>query len=552
MKNKALTVILVILMLVPTVVAIVNYAMMQGGEAASYNTVAVELKDFNGNAYTFERDGNNSEMLDYFINAIANAEEVSALPTSIEMGNYYTVTMKTTVDNYGYQFYYTVNAQDCYCRNDTKTYKLSEKDAEKFLTGPYAGCLFENGTAPLMTLSGNAVSPDSAIWKFKNSTEEYVEYDCSAIIKDEMESVSLEGGISMDFNLQPDSLTVKIVEKDTANVLHDGDYSKLYLDVQKETKVTVEACAKWYEDANRTYYGEQVFKFDATLGAPAAFHAGIEKIMVGEFICVTGFNVNDPSKVTFTSEPDINYTPTFFKDEKTSTVMALVPFNWNLPVGDYALTFAYGGTTEVINVTVIERENEFLDDRPITIPQSILENAGSDESHNKAIEVLREIAKKAGTTRYFEDGDILYYSDETEGVTFKHGYGHTLTVKGTDVSLRNTGVDFIAAKDSDVVANLKGEIVYADHLDYSGYTVCIDHGYGLKTWYAHLNGVSVKVGDVVEKGDVIGKAGGTGFTDLTGFHVGMTIFDTPICTYAIWDNGCNTNKEKGITLYSEE
>ena len=80
--------------------------------------------------------------------------------------------------------------------------------------------------------------------------------------------------------------------------------------------------------------------------------------MVGEFICVTGFNVNDPSKVTFTSEPDINFTPTFFKDEKTSTVMALVPFNWNLPVGDYALTFAYGGTTEVINVTVIERENE--------------------------------------------------------------------------------------------------------------------------------------------------------------------------------------------------
>ena len=95
-------------------------------------------------------------------------------------------------------------------------------------------------------------------------------------------------------------------------------------------------------------------------------------------------------------------------------------------------------------------------------------------------------------------------------------------------------------------------MVYADFLDYSGYTVCIDHGYGLKTWYAHLNGVSVKKGDVVAKGDVIGVAGDTGFTDTVGFHVGMTIFDTPICTYSIWENGTNSNGKKGIILFEEE
>lgn len=550
MKNKFLIVILIVLMIVPTVVAIVNYSMMQSGEAASYNTVAVKLEDFKGNVYRFERDGKNDEMLNYFINAIANAEEISKLPTIIEEGNYFIVTMETTVDSFGYYFYYTMNAADCYCYNGTKSYKITEKDAAKFLEGPYAAPLFENGTAPVLSLSGSSVSPDSALWKFKNVKEEYVQYDTSSIVKEEEEKLSVEGGLSMTFSLEPDSLTVKIVDKETSETLHDGDYSKLYLDVQKETNVSVEACAKWYEDANRTYYGEQIYKFDAVLGAPASFHAGIDKVQVGEFICITGINVNDPSKITFQSEPTINYTPTFYSDEKTGNVMALIPFNWNLSDGTYALTFSYGGSTEVINVTVSKRSNGFKDNKTVEIPASVISNAGSDANLQKANETLREVAKKAGTKRYFEDGDILYYNDIKAQISL--GYGHTTTVTGTDITFRNTGVDFFLERGEDVLANLGGEIVYADYLDYSGYTVCIDHGYGLKTWYAHLNGISVKVGDVVAQGDVVGVAGDTGFTDTVGFHVGMTIFDTPICTYAIWDNGTNANGEKGITLYTEE
>lgn len=552
MKNKFLSVILIILMIVPTVVAIINYSMMQGGEAASYNTVSVTLEDYKGNSYTFERDGKNTDMLDYFIKAIANAEEIAQLPTSIEAGNYYIVTMNTTLDKFGYQFYYTANAKDCYCYNGAlaKTYKLTEADAKEFLASPYAACLFENGTAPALTLSGNAVSPDSATWKFKNASEEYVQFDTSAIVKDEVETVSLEGGIAMEFNIEPDSLTVTIVDKDTKAILHDGDYSKLYLDIKKKTNVTVEACAKWYEDANRTYYGEEVFKFEAVLGAPASFHAGIEKVQIGEFICVTGINVNDPSKITFTSEPEINFTPTFYKDEATGSAMALIPFNWNLTAGTYSLTFAYGGTTEVIEVTLTERSNPFRDNKTVEIPASVVKNAGSDENLTKANETLREIAKEASAKRYFKDGDVLYY--DSSKLTISLGYGHTATVIDSNVSFRNTGVDFYETKGADVMANLAGKIVYADYLDYSGYTVCIDHGYGLKTWYAHLNDISVSVGDEVIMGDVIGEAGDTGFTDTVGFHVGMTIFDTPICTYSIWNNGNNANGEKGITLYTEE
>jgi murein DD-endopeptidase MepM/ murein hydrolase activator NlpD len=45
----------------------------------------------------------------------------------------------------------------------------------------------------------------------------------------------------------------------------------------------------------------------------------------------------------------------------------------------------------------------------------------------------------------------------------------------------------------------------------------IDHGYGLKTRYAHLSGFAVAAGDQVERGRVIGYVGTTGRT--TGPHL---------------------------------
>ena len=94
--------------------------------------------------------------------------------------------------------------------------------------------------------------------------------------------------------------------------------------------------------------------------------------------------------------------------------------------------------------------------------------------------------------------------------------------------------------------------------------MCIRVLGGTRKRYAHVGDVIVasvkkaapggivKKGDVVAKGDVIGVAGDTGFTDTVGFHVGMTIFDTPICTYSIWENGTNSNGKKGIILFEEE
>lgn len=548
MKNKVITIILILAMLVPSVVAIVNYVSLRGGKADSHNTVAVTLADHNDNTHSFTRESGKDEMVDYFINAINNAEPVAALPTSVEMGNFFNVTMKTTVSEFGYKFYYTTNAEDCYFVNgEGESFKMTKPDAEKFLLGGYSAALYENGILPSLTVSGLTTNPDKANWYFKNIDGEYVPYDCSAKVEEKQESINLEGGIAMSFPIEPDSFTVKITDAANGEVLFEDNYANIAaLSVTKEMNVKVEAVAKWYEDSERTYYGEETYKFDATFGAPAQFYAGVTSIQAGEFICVTGFNVNNEKDITFQSEPDINYTPVFFRDE--NKVQALIPFSWNLDAGDYALTFSYGGSTQQINVTVGERSNPFRD-RTVSIPKAVVESYGTEEVRTKCENELREIAKKASDKKYWENGETLFYDDED--LTFTMGYGHNYTVSGTDIKFRNTGVDFSIDSGEELCANLGGEVIYAGYLDYSGYTVVIEHGYGLKSWYAHMGSATVKVGDIVKKGDAIGTAGESGFTAVEGVHIGMTIYDVPVCTFALWKNSYRPEGQKGIVMYEE-
>lgn len=84
---------------------------------------------------------------------------------------------------------------------------------------------------------------------------------------------------------------------------------------------------------------------------------------------------------------------------------------------------------------------------------------------------------------------------------------------GTDISL-NIGDTIVAAFDGIV------RITQYDRLGY-GYYVLLRHYNGLETLYGHLSSYSVKVGDIVKAGDVIGLGGNTGRS--TGPHLHFEI-----------------------------
>jgi len=68
-----------------------------------------------------------------------------------------------------------------------------------------------------------------------------------------------------------------------------------------------------------------------------------------------------------------------------------------------------------------------------------------------------------------------------------------------------------------------------------GNTVMIDHGYGLFSEYSHLSSIDVSVGQMVSKGDIIGKTGMTGLAGGDHLHYGMLVGKTFVNPIEWWD-----------------
>ena len=85
------------------------------------------------------------------------------------------------------------------------------------------------------------------------------------------------------------------------------------------------------------------------------------------------------------------------------------------------------------------------------------------------------------------------------------------------------------------MTHTSGKVVYVGACDVLGNFVVVDHGWGLKSWYAHLSEVSVAVGDTVNKGQTLGKVGKTGFINIHRLHVMVTAAGVPVSPYQLQD-----------------
>ncbi|MCI3924761.1 peptidoglycan DD-metalloendopeptidase family protein [Paenibacillus sp. TRM 82003] len=85
---------------------------------------------------------------------------------------------------------------------------------------------------------------------------------------------------------------------------------------------------------------------------------------------------------------------------------------------------------------------------------------------------------------------------------------------------QHKGIDIISKKKSILAADT-GKVIFAGKKGDYGNAVIIDHQNGYETLYGHLSKISVKKGDVVEKGDTLGVMGSTGRS--TGVHLHFEI-----------------------------
>ena len=134
-------------------------------------------------------------------------------------------------------------------------------------------------------------------------------------------------------------------------------------------------------------------------------------------------------------------------------------------------------------------------------------------------EAARQEASLQELQAYFDDQKSLLAS--TPSVWPARGwvtsdFGHRLDPFTAD-RIMHKGLDIATSHGAPVAAPSDGTVIFAGMESGYGKVLVLDHGYGVKTRYAHLSAIDVKVGDRVARGGKIGSVGNTGRS--TGPHL---------------------------------
>ena len=98
------------------------------------------------------------------------------------------------------------------------------------------------------------------------------------------------------------------------------------------------------------------------------------------------------------------------------------------------------------------------------------------------------------------------------------------------------GIDLASTAQSPVPAANRGKVAFTGDQGIYGNTIILDHGFGLFTLYSHLSQIQVADGQMVEKGEFMGKTGMTGLAGGDHLHYGILIHQTYVSPVEWWDD----------------
>jgi len=97
------------------------------------------------------------------------------------------------------------------------------------------------------------------------------------------------------------------------------------------------------------------------------------------------------------------------------------------------------------------------------------------------------------------------------------------------------GIDLAQVQQTPIHAANRGKVIFAGWLGIYGNAIMIDHGYGLHSLYGHMASFTAKVGDAVDKGQVIGNSDSTGLAGGDHLHFSMLLNGDQVTPIEWWD-----------------
>ncbi len=233
---------------------------------------------------------------------------------------------------------------------------------------------------------------------------------------------------------------------------------------------------------------------------------------------------------------------------------SLYAFPWDTPAGTLPVVYASNPATRVTGQMVIEfpkKEQPKYRVRDLQLEDKFLQKVVTELDPTGSGDLLPRFLKINGEMRRANNKTLSDLRLKTEArflwsqpfqqqpnskveSNFADVRNYIYQGKKVDQQV-HLGYDLSVTQHVGVQAANDGRVVYAAPLGIYGNCIVVDHGYGLQTIYGHLSEIGVREGDLVKRGQVMGKSGMTGLAGGDHIHFSMQLDGVQIDPKEWWD-----------------
>ena len=233
---------------------------------------------------------------------------------------------------------------------------------------------------------------------------------------------------------------------------------------------------------------------------------------------------------------------------------SLFAFAWNMPEGTSPAVYATNPANTVTGSMVVQfpkkeqptyRVRDLpVDDRFIQKVTSELDPNGSGDPVARFLKINNEMRRANNKTltdlrlkteaRFLWSQPFIQQPNSKVESNFADVRNYFYQGKKIDQQV-HLGYDLSVTQHVGVVATNDGRVIYAAPLGIYGNCIVVDHGYGLQSIYGHLSEIAVHEGDMVKRGQVMGKSGMTGLAGGDHIHFSMQLEGVQIDPKEWWD-----------------
>lgn len=465
-----------------------------------------ELKSaqLTGSAYIKEKTITSEETLKSIAEVINSSKGYTPKGESIAL-----FSLNFKLNDKTVEYHFLKNQSNYYIQNGSKTYKISFEDLHSVVNA-IGSDIYKYRSIPAVSVNNQDLRVISSSYSYLRADGKFYKTRLNSSAKSSI-GLKADNLPKINFSVKPKSSFAQVYSS-TGKMLFKGSFENAvsYAAKNSATKNGYIKITAAYE--NKYYKGEAAYRLDLNNQSDKKFEVAGLDTNPGEVLVIKVNNVKKDEKIDFKSDIDIK--PNFF-DNGEGGKTALMPVSYYTVVGEHYISISSGGESSAFTINVKDKKFQIQNLNVSTeTAQSTIENQNANIEYENAIAPLRQVTS---SQKYFDS----FMWPLTGRVTTEFGMIRYVNNKPT--SSRHGAIDIAAPLGTDVKAAANGKILYSGYLTLTGNTVLIEHGYGLKSWYYHMDSRSYKTGDIVNKGDIIGTVGTTGFSTGPHLHFGMSV-----------------------------